>query len=1177
MFAIMTEIKSNEPEFSGQVVSWLNEFVCGGSYPFDVVTGETSIKSVGETTKFPDVQIWLNREAKQGFCGWETKPPTIRADDPVLLENAAAKARAMNADHFVTWNMRNAILWRTPQPLLPVSSTDRVKEYPAIVVSKPEDMWDKSIGARLKERAAEILGDLKTLYYDHTLHQIETDTTFFVGRLGKAVESLYPILREALIQRVGGDAKFRQALQAWGVKQGIANVTDAGFYQAVAKQIIYRLLVRILFYLTLQKQWREILPELGISGLSGKAATEHLKDIFAKARIIDWHAVFEEGLPDEIDMPDGAIHEIDALLIDLKRFSFGHMPHDVIGAVFEQLIPQPERHQLGQYFTPENLVDLILAFCIRERDDKVLDPTCGTGTFLLRAYNKKMRHLGLMDHKQLLPQIWGIDIAHFPAELATINLFRQNLSNYANFPRVIVKDFFDIRPDDAFDFPPPKADPASGITKIKEAIPQFDAAVGNFPFIRQELIEKLEKGYKDKLEKVIKGDWLSEYPEAFEISGNRDAVVAELKRNPDAVFNDVELNLSGQADIYAYLYFHTGRFIKEGGRMGFITSNSWLDVAYGFELQKYMVNNFKIVAILESRCEPWFEDAAVNTVATILERCSYKNKRDEHIVSFVKVKRKLAELIPWDSKLDSAKRWSGLDGLVHKIEAAADKQCYVIDGASRKCTLEGIDTAEDDDFRIRFVRQSDLKAQLDKEQKTAKWGHYLRTPDIYLEIMHESTVRFCSLDTVAEVNRGITSNNVEFFYLTDATIKHWNIEKEFVLSPVIYTPKEVPDISIDPSKMKFSLFVCDKPKKALIGSKALAYINAGEKRNFNNSLTFKGKEEWYSLGHVPSTPCSLFYARQGTKFRVALNSTGIPANDNLYTIAPKNSVKNDLLCALLNSFVFALGLEVNGRVNLGEGALKVQGFELGLTELPNPEEISEENKIAILAAFYKIYRRPIRDIFEEVKMKDRQQLDSLVLSAIGLDPAKYLKPLYFGLTELVRERIDLATMRKKQKQAKPVRDVENLRETVTQELTDQGIKAFPHEFLTVKPKPKDCVNIAVPDAPLKLGDYFMGRQKVTDGAGYEYDAPSTAAAKYIVYARKPGEYVVCLPYIENLAPVEADKAEALLSSTVQNYESYLKELLRKLNQDLLNRTFDHKQAEALSRRIFQDLGLPLIT
>ena len=35
----------------------------------------------------------------------------------------------------------------------------------------------------------------------------------------------------------------------------------------------------------------------------------------------------------------------------------------------------------------------------------------------------------------------GIDVAHFPAELATINLYKQNIEDYANFPRVISKDF----------------------------------------------------------------------------------------------------------------------------------------------------------------------------------------------------------------------------------------------------------------------------------------------------------------------------------------------------------------------------------------------------------------------------------------------------------------------------------------------------------------------------------------------------------------------------------------------------------------------------------------------------------------------------------------------------------------------------------------------------------------
>jgi type I restriction-modification system DNA methylase subunit len=1173
----MAEVHSNEREFSGQVIVWLNEFIGNGSYPFENVTGETSVKALGETTKFPDVQIWLNRATKQGFCGWELKTPLMPANDSVLLENAANKARAMGADYFVTWNMRNAILWRTPQDNTQVTAEDKVREYPPIYqISKPEDMWVKPNEILLKERAREILEDLKTIKYDGHLNQIEADTTFFVGRLHKSVDILYPVLSDALMQRVGGDNKFRRELEKWGRTQGIAKVDDNEFYQAVAKQIIYRLLVRILFYLTLQRQFR-FLPELSISGLGGQAAGAHLKEVFARARELDWHAVFEEGLQDTIDLPDMAIYEINLLLNDLKRFNFGHMPHDVIGAVFEKLIPQQERHALGQYFTPENLVDFILAFCIRERDDKVLDPTCGTGTFLLRAYNKKMRHLGMVEHKQLLPQIWGVDIAHFPAELATINLFRQNLSDYANFPRIIVSDFFDVKPGDTFDFPPPKADLSSGFTKVKDPMPEFDAAVGNFPFIRQELIEKTIPHYKEKLENVIKRDWLLDYPEAFEIlDKNRDAVLAEIKRNPDAVIGDVEFKLSGQADIYAYLFFHTGRFVKEGGRMGFITSNSWLDVAYGYELQKYMVNNFKIVAILESRCEPWFEDAAVNTVVTILERCSDNKEREKNIVSFVKVKKKLADLIPWDVKQDADKRWMGLDGLARKVEDAAySEKCY--DLKTNKCVLNGVATVEDDDFRIRLVKQSDLKAQLDTEQKTAKWGQYLRAPQVYFDLLNEHGDKFVPLNTVADIRRGFTTGINEFFYLDKETINHWGIEKQFLV-PVLKSPKEFDSILIDSKKLDNKVFICPKSKEDLKKAGyfgALKYINWGEKQQtkgrqkteagvpWPKTPSVVNKPLWYNLGEIQAADflCNRFF---DLRFFFGYNPKKVIDDQTFYGAIIHNVNDVKIQSALVNTTINYLFVELLGRVSLGEGVLQYAVYEMEDLLTINPSTCNENDREKIINAFNKIAERSVKPIFEEVKMKDRQKLDSLVLEAMGLDPEKYLQPIYDGLTELVRERIELAAMRKQKSKSKVIKDIAKLTEQVRDELVNSGIKKFPDDFLSTKLKPQDCTNVSVPDVPLRLGHYFMGQQDVT-GEGFNYTARSLEAAKYIIYAHKPGEYIVCLP-----------NDDIIVTKAVVEYECYLKELFKKLNTEILNRTFDHKQAESISKRIFEELGLPLV-
>ena len=1160
----MPDFKSNEYEFQGLVVGWLNEFLATGSYPFDTATQNPSLKTGVTETKFPDVQLWIKYDAKLAYCGWELKTPKTQADDTELLKNATEKAHATGAEYFVTWNMRDAIIWKTPKPGEKVLAEHRVKPYPSLYeINDAEDLKNEQHKIALKNRTKEILEDIATLKNKGTLHSITADATFFVKKLHTAVDNLYPDAEKSLKKKIAFDIKFRNELIAWARKQGIAGQVNDDFYRMVARQMVYRLLARIIFYETLTGKFKH-LPKLELNGLSGQQAVDKLKELFSKAADTDWLAVFESDLADKVEFSVNSIELIHKLVDELNYYNFSILPHDVIGAVFEKLIPPEERHTLGQYFTRENLVDLILAFCVRTPDAVVLDPTCGTGTFLIRAYDKK-KVGGLHDHKELLGQLWGVDIAHFPAELATINLFRQDVSDPTNFPRILCKDFFDIRVGQTHKFPPLKASPDPNFQSIDEKMPVFNAAVGNFPFIRQELINKVDQNYKAKLEKVIKEEWLAEYPDAFNFpEQDKKFIIESYKSGKKVVHNNAELNLSGQADIYAYLFFHTARFIKEGGRMGFITSNSWLDVAYGYELQKFILNNFKLIAILESRCEPWFEDAAVNTVVTVLERCSNKAERDNHIVKFVKIKKKLADLIPQDMKLEAQKRWYHLDYLVDFVDNAGNEHIETSKGVVEN-NLKGLETKEDSNFRIRIKRQGELLDELNQEGKTAKWGKYLRAPDVYFKILTNSA-KTSKLDVLANVNRGVTTNNVDFFYLSKDSIEHWGIEKKYIVSPVIYSPKEVPNITVDESNLVYSLFLCNQPRISLKGTKVLKYIESAEKKGINKSATFKGSAQWYGLGEIIQKPCSLFYARQGESFRVIYNPKGIIPNDNLYTIVPKEGNDNFLLCAVLNSTLFALGLEVNGRINLGEGALKVQAYELAECVAPDIGTFEDKEKDNIIDAFNKLSARPVKSIFEEVKMKDRLQLDKLVLEALGLDPKKYLKPLYAGLTELVRERIELGKMRTKVKKAKIAKDVEALKSEVLQSVLPNGAKKFPEDFLEKHLKPEDCMTVSVPGEPLSLGAQFLTQQEVIAVTGpFKYMAGSVNTAKYIVYAQKPNVYLIAVP-----------KDDEVTGKAVQAYGIYLKSLKEKLAVELANLVDDYKLVGTIVAQIFTDLGLPEI-
>lgn len=85
----------------------------------------------------------------------------------------------MSADYFVTWNMKDAVIWRTPYALEPVSKVHRLKTYePVFQVSVPDDLWVASKRELLKAKAKEILNDLSTLHREGHLYLSDADTTF---------------------------------------------------------------------------------------------------------------------------------------------------------------------------------------------------------------------------------------------------------------------------------------------------------------------------------------------------------------------------------------------------------------------------------------------------------------------------------------------------------------------------------------------------------------------------------------------------------------------------------------------------------------------------------------------------------------------------------------------------------------------------------------------------------------------------------------------------------------------------------------------------------------------------------------------------------------------------------------------------------------------------------------
>lgn len=72
---------------------------------------------------------------------------------------------------------------------------------------------------------------------------------------------------------------------------------------------------------------------------------------------------------------------------DLSPFSFLGTGEDIKGAVYEIFLKGTLRGDFDQYFTPREIVDFIVQLADPQMDDIFLDPACGSGGFLIQAFN----------------------------------------------------------------------------------------------------------------------------------------------------------------------------------------------------------------------------------------------------------------------------------------------------------------------------------------------------------------------------------------------------------------------------------------------------------------------------------------------------------------------------------------------------------------------------------------------------------------------------------------------------------------------------------------------------------------------------------------------------------------------------------------------------------------------
>jgi type I restriction enzyme M protein len=121
-----------------------------------------------------------------------------------------------------------------------------------------------------------------------------------------------------------------------------------------------------------------------------------------------------------------------SLINQLEAFSFLGTGDDIKGAVYEIFLKSTLRGDFDQYFTPREIVDFMVSFADPSIGDIVLDPACGSGGFIIQAFNyvnrkiidspfseveNKKRYINLVEKC-----LWGQEADYDLHVLAKINL-----------------------------------------------------------------------------------------------------------------------------------------------------------------------------------------------------------------------------------------------------------------------------------------------------------------------------------------------------------------------------------------------------------------------------------------------------------------------------------------------------------------------------------------------------------------------------------------------------------------------------------------------------------------------------------------------------------------------------------------------------------------------------------
>lgn len=330
-----------------------------------------------------------------------------------------------------------------------------------------------------------------------------------------------------------------------------------------------------------------------------------------EARILELFKEVRTNLPEVIDEEDRINLDTNSIVYvvgELQNYSLTNSERDVVADAFETFIGKALKGGQGQFFTPRNVVKMMVDILQPDETDRIIDPACGSGGFLIDALKyvwdrveKKGKKLG-----------WSEKLIDDEKKKVASNNFRGIDKDY--FLSKVAKAYMNL-----------VGDGTSGIfcadslenpenwkveAQLKIQLNSFDVLLTNPPFGSNIKVEGQEK--------------LRQFDLAHQWKKNKTDAVLE-KRNlkdkeaPQILFIERCLQL-----------------LKDKGKMAIVLP----DGIFGNESDSYVRNwilkNAKVIAVIDVPLETFLPNTGTKTSILVLQKL-LKEKLPENYPIFLAV------------------------------------------------------------------------------------------------------------------------------------------------------------------------------------------------------------------------------------------------------------------------------------------------------------------------------------------------------------------------------------------------------------------------------------------------------------------------------------------------------------------------------------------------------------